>query len=66
MTVCNLVCGVALVAMCGVLGMLFAFWCGVAVGRRRGARTLVCGGAQVSADVCPRGCAEFWVGGRRL
>lgn len=66
MSIGNFMCAGAVIATFGVLAMCCAFWCGVAVGRRRGARTLVCGGAQVSAGVCPRGCAEFWVGGRRL
>ena len=40
MTVCNLVCAAAVVATFGVLVMCCAFWFGVAVGRREGARAL--------------------------
>lgn len=40
MSIGNFMCAGAVIATFGVLAMCCAFWCGVAVGRREGARAL--------------------------
>lgn len=50
MSIGNFMCAGAVLATFGVVSMCCAFWCGVAVGRRDGARTLEGCRADVPAD----------------